>query len=139
MWNMFRSTNPANPWLPAQRNGNISQDAWMRCALPIRTSSSSLFRETNRQPAVVWRQAAGGCLAAGRGFFHINAYGGAEPCPFSAHSDCSLKNMSLKEAMHSPLFTKLRTSGVLEEPHVGSCTLFLQDAKVKALEKGENV
>ena len=84
-------------------------------------------------------QAAGGCLAAGRGFFHINAYGGAEPCPFSAHSDCSLKNMSLKEAMHSPLFTKLRTSGVLEEPHVGSCTLFLQDAKVKALEKGENV
>lgn len=81
-------------------------------------------------------QASGGCLAAGRGFFHINAYGSAEPCPFSAHSDCSLKNMSLKEAMHSPLFTKLRTSGVLEEPHIGSCTLFLQDAKVKALEEG---
>ncbi len=26
--------------------------------------------------------ASGGCLAAGRGFFHINPYGGAEPCPF---------------------------------------------------------
>jgi MoaA/NifB/PqqE/SkfB family radical SAM enzyme len=33
---------------------------------------------------------SGGCLAAGRGFFHINAYGSAEPCPFSAYSDTSL-------------------------------------------------
>lgn len=26
-------------------------------------------------------KSSGGCLAAGRGFFHINADGGAEPCP----------------------------------------------------------
>lgn len=28
-------------------------------------------------------KSSGGCLAAGRGFFHINPTGGAEPCPFS--------------------------------------------------------
>lgn len=28
----------------------------------------------------------GGCLAAGRGFFHISATGSAEPCPFSPYS-----------------------------------------------------
>ena len=31
-------------------------------------------------------KSSGGCLAAGRGFFHINAAGGAEPCPFSPYS-----------------------------------------------------
>ena len=28
-------------------------------------------------------KSSGGCVAAGRGFFHINSHGGAEPCPFS--------------------------------------------------------
>lgn len=37
----------------------------------------------------------GGCLAAGRGFFHINANGEVEPCPFSPYSDVNSKE-SLK-------------------------------------------
>ena len=32
-------------------------------------------------------KSSGGCVAAGRGFFHINSHGGAEPCPFSPYSD----------------------------------------------------
>ena len=32
-------------------------------------------------------RADGGCMAAGRGFFHINSHGGAEPCPFSPYSE----------------------------------------------------
>ncbi len=27
-------------------------------------------------------KSSGGCIAAGRGFFHINSHGGAEPCPY---------------------------------------------------------
>ena len=46
----------------------------------------------------------GGCLAAGRGFFHINPYGGAEPCPFSPYSDISLKEPTLLQALESPFF-----------------------------------
>ena len=78
-------------------------------------------------------EAIGGCLAAGRGFFHINPYGDAEPCPFSAYSDSSLKEMSLKEALHSPLFMKLQEKGLLQEPHVGGCTLFQKEDTVKTL------
>ena len=47
----------------------------------------------------------GGCLAAGRGFFHIGPYGDAEPCPFSPYSDFSLKGHTLLEALDSPFFT----------------------------------
>ncbi|WNY29366.1 GTP 3',8-cyclase [Methanimicrococcus stummii] len=66
-----------------------------------------------------------GCLAAGRGFFYINASGGAEPCPFSPYSDVNLKDHTLLEALESPLFRKLREDGILEqEHHGGGCILF---------------
>ena len=55
-------------------------------------------------------QSPDGCLAAGRGFFHINPSGGAEPCPFSPVSDTSLRQVSLIEALDSPLFVRLRAS-----------------------------
>lgn len=80
-------------------------------------------------------KASGGCLAAGRGFFHINAHGGAEPCPFSPHSDTSLRDVSLREALRSPLFGQLRAKGLLQESHIGGCTLFAQKEQVKALLK----
>ena len=75
----------------------------------------------------------GGCLAAGRGFFHINAYGGAKPCPFSAYSDTSLKEVSLAQALESPLFLKLQSSGTLLAEHTGGCVLFEQEETVKQL------
>ena len=81
---------------------------------------------------------SGGCLAAGRGFFHINAYGGAEPCPFSAYSDTSLKEVSLEEALQSPLFLKLQNSGTLTVEHTGGCVLFEQEETVKNFVKNEN-
>lgn len=47
----------------------------------------------------------GGCVAAGRGFFHINSHGGAEPCLFSPYSDINVRDTSLWEALKSKLFT----------------------------------
>ncbi|BCJ95154.1 radical SAM protein [Anaerocolumna cellulosilytica] len=73
----------------------------------------------------------GGCLAAGRGFFHINPAGGAEPCPFSPYSDSSLKTMSLRDALKSPLFRKLKDSQLLKSEHTGGCVLFEQRESVK--------
>lgn len=75
----------------------------------------------------------GGCLAAGRGFFHINASGGAEPCPFSPYSDISLKEHTLMEALQSPLFRRLESEGLLREEHTGGCVLFEQQARVSGL------
>ena len=82
---------------------------------------------------------SGGCLAAGRGFFHINASGGAEPCPFSPYSDVSLRDTTLCEALRSPLFTRLREDGVLAAKHTGGCVLFEQKDIVERLATGTSV
>ena len=78
-------------------------------------------------------KSSGGCLAAGRGFFHINSHGGAEPCPFSPYSDINVKNTSLRQALRSPLFTALRKQNVLMEEHSGGCVLFERKDTVEAL------
>ena len=77
--------------------------------------------------------AMGGCMAAGREFFHINSHGGAEPCPFSPYSDVSIKETSLREAISSPLFQKLQNQGVLSGEHVGGCVLFEKRDQVEAI------
>ena len=74
-----------------------------------------------------------GCLAAGRGFFHINSRGGAEPCPFSPYSDINVKETSLKEALNSPLFAALRDQHIIFQDHTGGCVLFEQKEAVEAL------
>jgi MoaA/NifB/PqqE/SkfB family radical SAM enzyme len=76
---------------------------------------------------------SGGCLAAGRGFFHINADGSAEPCPFSPYSDTNLKDCSLRDALKSPLFRKLNETGMLMGEHDGGCLLFQKEEEVKEL------
>ena len=78
-------------------------------------------------------KSSGGCLAAGRGFFHINAHGGAEPCPFSPYSDINVAETSLKEALRSGLFRALRDNGHLLEDHAGGCVLFEKRALVEEL------
>ena len=76
---------------------------------------------------------AGGCLAAGRGFVHINASGGAEPCPFSPYSDTNVKEIGLRKALKSPLFTKLIDTGILQTEHSGGCVLFYRQDEVQQL------
>lgn len=80
---------------------------------------------------------SGGCLAAGRGFFHISANGNAEPCPFSPYSDTSLRQTSLREALQSPLFLKLRSGDILMDEHRGGCVLFEQEELVQSLLQSE--
>ena len=74
-----------------------------------------------------------GCMAAGRGFFHINSHGGAEPCPFSPYSDVNVRDMGVRGALQSPLFTALREGGVLDNDHVGGCVLYEQRALVEQI------
>lgn len=74
--------------------------------------------------------AMGGCLASGRGFFHINSRGGAEPCPFSPFSKHSLKTASIEEVLHSGFFRDLREIAACAEPRKSGCTLFEHKEKV---------
>ncbi len=74
-----------------------------------------------------------GCVAAGRGFFHINSHGGAEPCPFSPYSDINVKDTSVREALHSDLFKVLNEDGVLLDDHKGGCILYEKRDQVEAI------
>jgi MoaA/NifB/PqqE/SkfB family radical SAM enzyme len=81
-------------------------------------------------------KSSGGCLAAGRGFFHVNTDGSCEPCPFSPYSDTNIKNCSLLDALQSPLFHKLSAEEVLLREHTGGCVLFEHEEEVKKICKG---
>ncbi|MBR5090955.1 MAG: radical SAM protein [Ruminiclostridium sp.] len=78
-------------------------------------------------------KSSGGCFAAGRGFFHINSHGGAEPCPFSPYSDVNVKTSSLLDAINSPLFTAMRSGDLLLDEHKGGCVLNEKRDIVEAL------
>jgi len=74
----------------------------------------------------------GGCLASGRGFFHINSNGGAEPCPFSPYSKQNLREDSIIDILKSQYFVDLQEIAKNADHH-GGCTLFKEEEKVKAL------
>jgi MoaA/NifB/PqqE/SkfB family radical SAM enzyme len=74
-----------------------------------------------------------GCLAAGRGFIHINSSGDVEPCPFSPFSDTNLNNTSLKDALQSYLLRKIRENEVNLKETSGGCALFQKREWVNSL------
>ena len=80
--------------------------------------------------------ASGGCLASGRGFFHISPSGQAEPCPFSPYSDTDVRDKTLIQALSSPLFKSLREGACLEGSHSGGCVLFEKEDEVKKIVGG---
>ena len=75
----------------------------------------------------------GGCLAAGRGFFHIGPDGNAEPCPFSPYSDSNVLQLGVKGALQSPLFPKLRDVHLVGGEHSGGCALWEHREEVEAM------
>lgn len=75
----------------------------------------------------------GGCLASGRGFFHIGPDGSAEPCPFSPFSDSNVLQVGLRGALQSPLFRKIRAAHALGWEHTGGCTLFEHKEEIEKM------
>ncbi|MEA4923730.1 MAG: radical SAM protein [Syntrophomonadaceae bacterium] len=49
-------------------------------------------------------QATDGCIAGGRRYFHINAAGEVEPCAFIHYANGNIHNMSVCDALKTPLF-----------------------------------
>ncbi len=67
--------------------------------------ANEIARLREERPEMVYisfpgdEKSSGGCVAAGRGFFHINSHGGAEPCPFSPYSDINVRDTSLRKSL----------------------------------------
>jgi MoaA/NifB/PqqE/SkfB family radical SAM enzyme len=53
-------------------------------------------------------QYAGGCIAGGRSYLHINAAGDVEPCAFIHYANTNIRNSTLLDALQSPLFMEYR-------------------------------
>ena len=103
--------------------------------------SNEIARLRSDHPEMVYisfpgdEKSSGGCVAAGRGFFHINSHGGAEPCPFSPYSDVNVRSTSLRDAIRSPLFVSLREGDLLNDDHTGGCVLYEKRDIVEAMIK----
>jgi len=103
---------------------------------------SAIQRLRQERPEMVYiafpgdEKSSGGCVAAGRGFFHINPHGGAEPCPFSPYSDVNIRDRSLRDALHSPLFMALQSGDILLDDHEGGCVLYEKRELVEAIIAG---
>jgi MoaA/NifB/PqqE/SkfB family radical SAM enzyme len=80
----------------------------------------------------------GGCLAAGRGFVHIQADGSLEPCPFAPYSDVSVADIPLKDALKSEFLSKIRKKHHLLHEAKGGCALWENRETVKQLLDSED-
>ncbi len=75
----------------------------------------------------------GGCMAAGRGFFHVSAEGYLEPCPFAPFSQHKLPQISLAEALSSEFFATIRANHDKLTENGGGCALWNNREWVKAV------
>ncbi|UZT82609.1 radical SAM protein [Caproicibacterium sp. BJN0003] len=105
------------------------------------SSRLSMLRNSDFSPVLISfpgdEKSSGGCLAAGRGFFHVDPCGDVQPCPFSPYSDRNLKEISLLEALESPFFKDLKQHDVLKDEHAGGCVLFERRNQVEEILQSE--
>ena len=64
-----------------------------------------------------------GCIAGGRRYFHINANGDVEPCVYTHVAMDNIKNVSLAEALNSPLFRSIRRRQPHNSNHLRPCMI----------------
>ena len=65
----------------------------------------------------------GGCIAGGRRYLHINAAGDVEPCVFVHYSNVNIHDVSLLDALRSPLFMKYYESQPFNANHLRPCPM----------------
>jgi hypothetical protein len=65
----------------------------------------------------------GGCIAGGRRYLHINAAGDVEPCVFIHYSNANIHDVSLLEALKSPLFMAYYHNQPFNDNHLRPCPM----------------
>lgn len=64
-----------------------------------------------------------GCIAGGRRYLHINAAGDVEPCAFIHYANVNIHDVTLLEALKSPLFAAYRERQPFNQNHLRPCPL----------------
>ena len=65
----------------------------------------------------------GGCIAGGRRYLHINAAGDVEPCVFIHYANANIHDVSLLEALKSPIFMKYYEQQPFNGNHLMPCPM----------------
>ena len=64
-----------------------------------------------------------GCIAGGRRYIHINAFGDVEPCAFIHYSNVNIRDTPLLDALKSPIFREYAARQPFNENHLRPCPL----------------
>ncbi|WP_342366909.1 radical SAM protein [Anaerosalibacter bizertensis] len=76
-----------------------------------------------------------GCIAGGKNYLHINSNGDVEPCAFIHYSNVNIKEVSLIEALQSPLFRQYKENQPFNENHLRPCPLLDNPEKLRDMVK----
>lgn len=116
---------------------------WYFTYMPVGNGSPTDLMATDEQRAFMYRQVrrirdekpiflldfwndgeyVGGCVAGGRRYLHINANGDVEPCAFIHYANTNIHDVSLLEALKSPLFAEYRKGQPFNENMLRPCPL----------------
>lgn len=77
----------------------------------------------------------GGCIAGGRNYLHINAKGDVEPCVFIHYSNANIHNVSLLDALKSPLFMAYHDNQPFNENMFRPCPMLENPELLRSMVK----
>lgn len=92
-------------------------------------SSKALFTMDFQNDA----EFVGGCVAGGRRYLHINAKGDVEPCVFIHYSNCNIHDISLLDALRSPLFLAYHKNQPFNENMLRPCPMLENPEKIQEM------
>lgn len=75
----------------------------------------------------------GGCIAGGRNYFHVNANGDVEPCVFIHYSSANIRENTLLEALHQPLFMAYYEKQPFNKNHLKPCPMLENPEFIKEM------
>lgn len=74
-----------------------------------------------------------GCIAGGRSYLHINAAGDVEPCAFVHYSNVNIHDVSLIEALKSPIFMAYKGCQPFNDNHLRPCPVLDNPQMIKKM------
>jgi len=80
----------------------------------------------------------GGCIAGGRSYLHINAKGDVEPCVFIHYSNANIHEVSLLDALKSPLFMAYHDEQPFNDNMLRPCPMLENPEALRKMVKDTN-
>lgn len=75
----------------------------------------------------------GGCIAGGRRYLHINAAGDVDPCVFIHYSNANIREVSLLDALRSPIFMAYHDGQPFNDNQLRPCPMLENPEKLRQM------